>query len=129
MSDIPYLIIALAIGTNIIVLCLAVAFGVIILASKYPAIFAKVVPQIIERIVKRGRPRSSLLKRSFGSATVGPFGIEHGPSLRVWRYLEPEGKKALRQAPAPFSPVTAIGRRRYSLSHIGMGSVLQSPSC
>ena len=54
MPDIPHLIIALAIGTGIIVLCLAVAVGVILLASKHPAIFAEVVPQIIERIVKRG---------------------------------------------------------------------------
>jgi hypothetical protein len=54
MPDIPHLVIALAIGTGIIMLCLAVAVGVILLASKHPATFAEVVPQIIDRIVRRG---------------------------------------------------------------------------
>jgi hypothetical protein len=53
MSDIPHLVIAIAVGTGIIMLCLGVAVGVILLANKHPATFAEVVPQIIDRFVKR----------------------------------------------------------------------------
>lgn len=54
MSDIAHLVIALAIGTGIIMVCLGLAVGVILLASKHPAIFADIVPQVIERLSKRG---------------------------------------------------------------------------
>jgi hypothetical protein len=52
MPDIPHLVIAFAVATGIFMICLAVAVGVILLASQHPAIFAEVVPQIIDRFLK-----------------------------------------------------------------------------
>ena len=54
MPDIPHPIVALAIGTGIVMMCLGIAVGVIVLASRHPAIFADVVPRIVERFMKRG---------------------------------------------------------------------------
>jgi hypothetical protein len=54
MHEITQVIIALALGAGILVLFLAIGAGIILLASKNPGLFAEIVPQIVERLFRRG---------------------------------------------------------------------------
>jgi hypothetical protein len=52
VSDIPSLIVPICAGTGITVRCRGVAFDVNLLASKYAAILAEVVPYIIDLLLQ-----------------------------------------------------------------------------
>ena len=53
-SDTVHLWIALSVAAAIVILSLAIAAGIVILASKSPALFAEALPAMIDRLFRRG---------------------------------------------------------------------------